>query len=362
MRVLYLYAEVMGYTMATVSQLVKKYGCDVHIVQWDTGKLTPYEAQKVDHVSFYNRSEYTSSSLLKLAVLIDPDIIVVSGWMDKGYLPVAKYFRERGLPVVAGLDRQWDGSIRQTFGACIKYFVRNYFTHAWVCGVYQYEFARRFGFAKDEIIFNLYSADLNLFNKAFEIGCDIKRVAYPHRFLYVGRLEEVKGIASLIEAWIALGDGRKNWDLRVIGNGSKKHSFENIKGISVSNFLQPEELVDEICRAGCLVLPSLSEPWGVVLHEFAAAGMPIVCTSVCGASSAFVINGFNGFLVNPGRPQELANSMLKIVGSNDDSLRSMANNSHRLGQNITPELSAASLISTLRDMEHLSVVSRGSND
>ena len=40
-KILYLYAEVMGYTVSTLDQLVQN-GAEIHVVSYDDGKLTPY--------------------------------------------------------------------------------------------------------------------------------------------------------------------------------------------------------------------------------------------------------------------------------------------------------------------------------
>ena len=40
--ILYLYAEVMGYTISTIEQLCK-LGYEIHIVHWDKRKFTPYK-------------------------------------------------------------------------------------------------------------------------------------------------------------------------------------------------------------------------------------------------------------------------------------------------------------------------------
>ena len=41
------------------------------------------------------------------------------------------------------------------------------------------------------------------------------------------------------------------------------------------------------------------EPWGVVIHEAAAAGLPIIASHLCGATTAYVRDGVNGFIISP---------------------------------------------------------------
>ena len=83
MKILYLYAEVMGYTMATIRELAE-CGHEVHVVHWDHKKLTPYKAPVVPNVFMYNRSGLSVEQIKKLAKNIAPMVTVVSGWMDRG--------------------------------------------------------------------------------------------------------------------------------------------------------------------------------------------------------------------------------------------------------------------------------------
>ena len=62
MKVLYLYAEVMGYTMATIKVLAE-IGIDVYLVYWDDKKLTPYRIPDYNGVTKYPRSEHSFDSL-----------------------------------------------------------------------------------------------------------------------------------------------------------------------------------------------------------------------------------------------------------------------------------------------------------
>lgn len=346
MKILYLYAEVMGYTMATIKALVEA-GAEVHVVHWDDKKLTPYQMTTHNNVYQYSRSAQNLDSLKTLAQENNPDITVVSGWMDKTYLAVARMLRKQGQVVVSGFDDQWHGRPRQQLAAALgqfRYFSR-YFSHAWVAGVYQYEYARKLGFRKQEIVFDLYSADLALFQTAYQQGLVKKTAQYPHRFLFVGRFEPIKGLDTLLAAWQQLGEARGDWELRLIGNGSLKDVLEATPGIVVQDFMQPEKLVNEIAEAGCFILPSRGEPWGVVVHEFAAGGLPLIVSDVVGAATAFVVPGMNGYTFKANDTAELASRMRKVVAHSDATIADMGIASHYLSYRITPTTSANNLMS-----------------
>jgi len=348
MKILYLYAEVMGYTIATIREL-SECGNEVHVVHWDHKKLTPYTAPVIPNVFMYNRSELTVKEISSLAINLEPSVTVVSGWMDRGYMHVAKLLRNKGLPVVIGLDSHWRGSLSQWVTLILGrfgYFSR-FYSHAWVAGLYQFEYARRLGFKKSEIIYDLYSADLRLFSKAYNDSIENKQKNYPHRFLFVGRLEPIKGLDMLLQAWEQLGKERCDWELHLIGNGSLKVQLEAAVGVVVKDFMQPEQLMQEVVHSGCFVLPSRGEPWGVVVHEFAAAGLPLIVADVVGSASTFLISGLNGYTFKVNDSIGLKSRLLRIINASDKNLYTMAVSSHRLSKRIKPETSAGNLLSVV---------------
>jgi glycosyltransferase involved in cell wall biosynthesis len=350
MKILYLYAEVMGYTMATIKVLTTM-NAEVHVVYRDKNNKTPYSPPILDNLHLYARSRYNVNSLINLANRLKPDITVVSGWQDKDYLVVCRHLRSKGKIVVSGFDGQWHGGLKQKIAGLlgtIDYFKR-YYSHAWIAGAYQFEYARRLGFKKQEIIFDLLSADTSLFDRAYKESYTIKKKCYPHRFLFVGRLEAVKGLDILLSAWNILEDRqqRHDWELHLIGSGSSKSTLKSMAGVTVKDFMQPDDLANEIIGAGCFVLPSRAEPWGVVVHEFAAAGLPLIASNVVGATPSFLIDGFNGWIFKSTSAESLAKRMYSIISCSDKKLLKMGANSRQLSTRITAETSAYNLLSLL---------------
>ena len=81
---------------------------------------------------------------------------------------------------------------------------------------------------------------------------------------------------------------------------------------------QAEQLPPIYASAGCFVLPSLSEPWGLVVNEAMASGLPVLVSNRCGCAPDLVREGENGFLFDPARPDELACLMERICGGTLD--------------------------------------------
>jgi glycosyltransferase involved in cell wall biosynthesis len=190
------------------------------------------------------------------------------------------------------------------------------------------------------------SADIGIFNSFF-IERKKAQISHPSHFLYVGRLSKEKGVDLLFEAWNKIKEHRKGWKLTAIGNGPLLDELKRHEDIEIIDFLQPSELIKQLDSYGCLIIPSRKEQWSLVMHEFAAAGFPIIASNVCGALPLFLVPNYNGFVFNSLNVDDLADQMIKIINLPTIELSNMSMHSHELGQRITPEIAAANFLSVL---------------
>ena len=350
MRILYLYTELMGYNLPVLRQLVERYGATIDVIHWNQNKLTPYKPDAIAGVTFHERTAFSQTGMVDFALKCAPQVVYITAWMDRGYLPVARALKARGVPVVTGLDSQWTGSLRQRIGAQLVRWVYKprYFSHVWVPGPLQFEYAARIGFHKDEVICNLLTGDSPLFSRAAQARASTAPGAYPRSFLFVGRFAQDKGIDTLVSAYdIYRQRYGGTWGLTCVGNGPMQPLLDNHPGIVVEPFLSQSELVERAQCAGAFVLPSRYEPWGVVVHEFATAGLPLILSASVGARLQFLIDGYNGYTIPDGTAQSLAATMHRLETLDDARLSTMGAASASLAQAITPEIAAASLMSVV---------------
>lgn len=348
MRILYLYSELGPYQIPVFEEFVGRYNADVQVVHWDHKKLKPYIPQSSRNVTYHSRSQLNRTQLLQLATGFGPDIAYVSGWQDCDYLYVARDLRRLGVPVVTGFDDQWRGTLKQHVGSTVApYVLKRYFSHCWVAGPYQYEYAQRMGFRKSSIVFNLLSGNTRLFGEAM-IHLTSKSVTYPEQFLYVGNFRAVKGTDILARAY---GEYRArlkgHWTLMCVGNGELQGMLASTPGVRVSAFAGQERLVEASKLSGAFILPSRLDQWGVVVHEFAAAGMPLILSENVGARATFLIDGFNGVSYGANSASALAEAMNWVSSRSAAELVAMGERSHLLSKRISAEISAASFVSVL---------------
>ena len=340
--VLVLYAELMGYGEATFDAVAGLSETRVTVVQRDEGRKRSYQPDGRESLRILRRSEFDEGALVQLYRELAPKLIFISGWMDSEYLTVAKRARADGVPVVSGLDNQWTGSIRQRLACLAAAFkVRPYFSHIQVAGPRQYEFARRLGYSPEKILFNLYSADSKVF-----AGEDHRR--YPRRLLYVGRFHKNKGLDILARAWSQVCD-ETDWELVAVGSGDDDGGLGSLPRVTLKRFLPPEAVAQEAANAGAFVLPSLWEAWGVVIHEMALSGLPLVLSSECGALTEFLISNYNGFSFESENADHLAECLKGLFLLSEEELHSMGRRSRNLAGRISSETAAANLVSVLKN-------------
>jgi len=344
MKIVFLIASYVPHQLLILNTLIEKHGAVVH--SFSISKKYTFIPENRSGLFTYKSPDFSRTELLKKVIELDPDLVVVSGWMNSDYVAISKNLRSTlKVPIVSYSDTQWYGTLKQRVNAFISpWHVKKAFSHIWIAGIYQFEYARMLGFSKENIIFNSLSADVPLFHKA-EITH--KAQNYPKNFLYVGRLIPTKGLDILLKAWENILD-KRGWTLTIVGNGPLSSVIKADKTIILKDFMKQEDLISEMQSSGCFVLPSRKESWALVIHEAVSAGLPMICTQTCGAAAHFVIDKFNGWKVNKEDVTDLHAAMMKIMDLDSNELYTYSINSRKLSTSITPELSAASLVQLIR--------------
>ncbi|WP_340112516.1 glycosyltransferase family 4 protein [Maribellus mangrovi] len=340
MKIVFLVASYMPHQIVSIRALLDNYDVEIH--SFSVSKNYTYVPGNIEGLVTYPPGQFHSDKLYTEILKINPKLVVVAGWFIKDFVNVSKKIRkELDIPVVSYSDTQWTGSIKQKINTIISpWFLKKTFSHIWVAGIYQYEYARKLGFRKEKILYNGLSCDVKLFNK---VSTEKKRKEYPKKFIFVGRFVEVKGLDNLLNAWRQIKD-KRGWKLSMIGDGPLKEQFLNDNSIIVNDFMPHNELIQEMQNSGCFILPSVFEPWALVIHEAVAAGLPVIATTICGATPHFVINNWNGYSINT-EVQNLKEAMQKIMLADSKQLYDFSIHSKRIAENITPEIGAANLMS-----------------
>lgn len=347
-KVLFLYFELAGYFLACVKRLTELYAVDVHIVRYPVNTVAPFNFKDDLGITFYEYCELNRTSLIELTKNIDPDIIYICGWSNKDYVAVGKLFRNK-IPVLLTFDNPWLGTFKQQLAALVgPLYLHSIFSHCWVPGEPNAVYARKLGFKGNKLLQGMYAADYDLFHSYYNEFKLEKEKHFPKRFIFVGRYVALKGVREIWEAFIRLQEEQPNeWELWCLGKGDLDNEFPVHEKIKNFGFIQPDELKTFIQQTGVFLLPAYYEHWGVVVHEFAAAGFPLLCTATTSAATTFLKDGYNGYFLEPKSVDSMKEAYQKIIALSDQQLNEMSKHSAEMAKQITPTTWAKTLMSTL---------------
>jgi glycosyltransferase involved in cell wall biosynthesis len=177
-----------------------------------------------------------------------------------------------------------------------------------------------------------------------------EKFGLPRRFvLFVGRLVPEKGVFDLLRAYAKLERClRSEVGLVFAGDGASRDELAQQAGrispgtVCFPGFAQREDLAGLYALAEALVLPTHSDPWGLVVNEAMACGLPIIVSSMAGCSADLVEDGWNGYIVPPRDAEKLSVAINSLVRQPELKQRMRTHSSERI-RNYSPEACADGL-------------------
>jgi glycogen(starch) synthase len=142
-------------------------------------------------------------------------------------------------------------------------------------------------------------------------------------FLYVGRFSKEKGVLDLVEAINMTKNSfdEKNVTFYLIGKGPQQAEINarilnlNLGGvIKVIDWVPQDQLPLWYSASNAVLMPSWNEPFGKVMLEAMACGIPVIATATGGLAD-LIVNGVNGFLFEAHAIQKLSIICSKIISN-----------------------------------------------
>jgi glycosyltransferase involved in cell wall biosynthesis len=334
--------------------LHEEHEVDLLVVRVPPVEEAPFAASLFDWIpALYDRTNLSTDEMSALLQQFNPDGILISGWADSGYMTVARRMRRGGIPVIAGSDNQWEGTLRQHVARVVAPYVLHRSIDAlWVAGERQRQFAARLGYQGMRCWDGIYACDWSRFARVHHS----RSKSAGNGFLFVGRYLPVKGLDTLLDAYGRYRDRVTNpWPLICAGAGKWGPRLTKCPGVENRGFVQPDALPALMHETGAFVLPSVREPWGVVLQEAAAAGLPLIASEACGAAVHLLRDGLNGFTVGTGNVTELTRALHQMSSLSPDRRAHMRDASHALSRQYTPARWARTLIAGCKHLREARV-------
>jgi len=312
MNITYLWTAPSGYLAACVRALQSIPNVTASLVTWQSNAEAPFASAATDvanHHVLCDTERFEYGAIKRLVADLNPDVIVVAGW---AHAPYVRLFHDplfKNVRFVIGADTPIRFDVRQLVA---RFKIGSLLRRAdaiCVPGERGFQVMRYWKVPGVKIARLLYGIDYDLFSEGTQWRWDSSK-AWPKRFAFVGRYAHIKGVDVLAEAYRRYrGAVSDPWPLTVCGTGPLAHMFRDQAGVENLGFTQPDELRNVFQQSAVFVLPSRLDPWGQVIVEAAAAGLPVICTQACGASAELVRDYHNGLIVPPDDAASLATAL-----------------------------------------------------
>jgi glycosyltransferase involved in cell wall biosynthesis len=285
-----------------------------------------------------------------------PDAILCGGYNYVASWQSLFWARRHNVPFLLWVEST-TRDLRSGFG--LVKFLKAKFMHQCaafvVPGKASFDYVMGHG-APEESIFTAPNAvDTEFFAERSEV---VRKDAAAHRrmlplpsrfFLFVGRLVRDKGVFDLLEAYRLLApELRAEIGLVFLGDGEARPQLERqAKAIAPGTvvfpgFAQREQLASYYAVAETFVFPTHTDPWGLVVNEAMACGLPVISSSVAGCVADLVDDRWNGRLVTAQDRQQLTDAMEELA--NNPEMRSrMGERSRERIAHFSPEACAAGI-------------------
>jgi glycosyltransferase involved in cell wall biosynthesis len=299
----------------------------------------------LEEVSLWKRI----SGILSAIQAFNPDVVNLTGYYDFASWTVLFYCKINSIKIILSNESTADDHARNGWKEFFKSLIIKQFDGYFNFGTLSKNYLLSLGAKAKKMLVNRNCVD----NKALR---DIYQKCLPQRtekqkklnlasknFIFVGRLIEYKNLFHFIEAFgMATTKTKNEWGIIILGDGEQKEDLQrfvfekNIQNLSFQKGVSWQQVPEYLALSDVLVLPSYSEPWGLVVNEAMACGLPVMVSEKCGCAVDLVKNGENGFVFSPNNIDQLTGLLLKFINQEVD-FEKMGRVSKQIIQEYSPE-------------------------
>lgn len=235
---------------------------------------------------------------------LNPDVINLTGYFEPSTLLVLIYCKIFKIKTIITNESIYKNTTAKSLFSFFKKVYKillfkltdGFFSY----GIHSNNFLFRHGVPKSKILSFLNTFDKTKFiTKITDLNINYKYI------LFVGRLSSEKNLIELLRSFYKIQQAVDNLKLIIIGNGPEKQLIEqtieefNLKNkILLLGTIKWNQLFDYYKHAECLILPSISETWGMVANEAQELDLPVITSDNCGCSNDLIIHNYSGLVIN----------------------------------------------------------------
>jgi glycosyltransferase involved in cell wall biosynthesis len=260
-----------------------------------------------------------------------PPDLLVSLYAGVGYVAGSALAQLRGARTAFWVEVTYDAWVRRRrWKEVVKSHILSGADGILTAGSDGRAYARKYGARDDRIHVVPHVIDFDRLSRAARLSVTEREALRTELgvhgvvFMYVGRLWEGKGLTYLLDAFRDLQQrDADEVSLVLVGDGVDEEALrararlDQLENVVFCGFQQDERLARLYAAADVFVFPTLGDPFGMVVLEAMACGLPVIATTASGEIADRVVDGVNGFLVPPRDSGELRERMTVLTQDAD---------------------------------------------
>ncbi len=351
-------ARLRGVAAAGAQRNAEIHGIEVaerdSIYEWDPCKSgnefvrhTVFPGQDYARLS----SRMIADATVRTLATIQPDVIAVNGWDVPEACAAIDWSASRKITrTIVMSETKEDDARRSWWKETIKRRRLKTCHAALVGGQAQKDYLVKLGLAEDRIFLGYDVVDIAHFGcgagAARSKAANFRRqLSLPDKFFFAcTRFLPRKNVDGLLRAYSVYRahSTARPWSLVIAGSGAegarlrKLEKELRLEGVFWAGFQQYHQLPQYYGLATAFIHAAKSEPWGLVVNEAAASGLPLLISRTVGARYELVRDRFNGFLFDPNSVSDICEALLRISRLPAHEVEDMGRRSLEVANDWTP--------------------------
>lgn len=301
---------------------------------WDIPLLEGYDYDFVENTAKDPGSHHfrgiINPDLIQRIKIYNPDAILIYGWSFHSHLKALRHFKGK-IPVLFRgdstlLNETSKLSFKKILRRLLLRWVYRHVDKAFYVGASNKQYFLASGLKTPQLIYAPHAID-NVRFMADELKYETEAIAWGRQLgildtdivlLFAGKIEHVKNPLFLVETFQQITNS--NLKLLIVGNGpleaDLKKKAANDKRIIFLDF-QNQQRMPLVYRLGdVMVLPSISETWGLSVNEAMACGRLVIVSDACGCYRDLIIEGKTGYVFKSNDSLDLARCIKLLLNKN----------------------------------------------
>jgi glycosyltransferase involved in cell wall biosynthesis len=310
------------------------------------------------HIRFPGRavSNHFNCGVVRTLYSFDPDVVISGGFAPANMTAMLYCQTFRKKFIVWGELTLRDGAETSYPKRAIRRWIAGRADGAIASSGEAREAFRHYGVDDERILTAVMPVDVDHFHsgaEAFRSTQEFRGLRGRYRrpiLLSVGQIIPRKGYRELFEIYRRLIEAGHEPSLVIIGDGPDRMGFEaqardrGWREVHFHGFVPPQDLPKWFALADIFIFHTLFDPFGAVLGEAMAAGLPVVSSIHAAATHELVEEGVTGYHIDPTKPDASAAVIIKALSANLEERLVMGRAAYSKVRQYDPRASAEAIV------------------